>query len=106
MILRGEDDKVSPQKPSADERDALKSYFYLMSRLYRMCHSADGTVAGRLIIQLRTACGECAKEFQQLLAKYPPQTFSRQIASLWYVPTPVRDRVVTPLLIPFLLLRE
>lgn len=29
------------KKPSPDERDALKSYFYLMSRLYRMCHSLD-----------------------------------------------------------------
>ncbi|KAF5317255.1 hypothetical protein D9611_003633 [Ephemerocybe angulata] len=52
-----------PKKPNADERQALSSYFYLMSRLY--------------------PCGECATEFQQLLAKYPPQTSSRLAASQW-----------------------
>ncbi|KAF8150448.1 ERV/ALR sulfhydryl oxidase domain-containing protein [Mycena galopus ATCC 62051] len=36
-----------------DERDALSSYFHLLSRLY--------------------PCGECAAEFQMLLQKYPPQ---------------------------------
>lgn len=41
------------QKPNADERDALKSYLYLFSRLY--------------------PCGECAEEFQALLRDYPPQ---------------------------------
>ncbi|KIY71815.1 hypothetical protein CYLTODRAFT_98900 [Cylindrobasidium torrendii FP15055 ss-10] len=52
-----------PETPSPDEREALDSYFHLLSRLY--------------------PCGECAAEFQQLLAKYPPQTSSRKAASLW-----------------------
>ncbi|TFK26281.1 hypothetical protein FA15DRAFT_667573 [Coprinopsis marcescibilis] len=52
-----------PEHPTPDERDALKSYFYLTSRLY--------------------PCGECAAEFQLLLKKYPPQTSSRRAASLW-----------------------
>ncbi|KAJ7807876.1 ERV/ALR sulfhydryl oxidase domain-containing protein [Mycena olivaceomarginata] len=42
-----------PEKPTQDERDALSSYFHLLSRLY--------------------PCGECASEFQMLLKKYPPQ---------------------------------
>lgn len=41
------------QTPTADEREALNAYFHLTSRLY--------------------PCGECAAEFQLLLAKYPPQ---------------------------------
>ncbi|KAF4620936.1 hypothetical protein D9613_001097 [Agrocybe pediades] len=52
-----------PENPTADERNALSTYFYLSSRLY--------------------PCGECATEFQQLLKKYPPQTSSRKAASLW-----------------------
>ncbi|KAJ7655369.1 ERV/ALR sulfhydryl oxidase domain-containing protein [Mycena rosella] len=52
-----------PEKPTQDERDALGSYFHLLSRLY--------------------PCGECAAEFQMLLEKYPPQTSSRRSASLW-----------------------
>ncbi|KAJ3565186.1 hypothetical protein NP233_g7802 [Leucocoprinus birnbaumii] len=52
-----------PEHPTADEREALKSYFHLTSRLY--------------------PCGECATEFQQLLKKFPPQTSSRRAASLW-----------------------
>ncbi|KAJ7057069.1 ERV/ALR sulfhydryl oxidase domain-containing protein [Mycena amicta] len=52
-----------PEKPTQDERDALSSYFHLLSRLY--------------------PCGECAHEFQELLRKYPPQTSSRRAASLW-----------------------
>ena len=41
------------KEPTQDQRDALDSYFHLMSRLY--------------------PCGECAAEFQLLLKKYPPQ---------------------------------
>jgi len=52
-----------PEKPTQDERDALSSYFHLLSRLY--------------------PCGECAMEFQQLLKSHPPQTSSRRAASLW-----------------------
>ncbi|KAJ3879021.1 ERV/ALR sulfhydryl oxidase domain-containing protein [Lentinula edodes] len=52
-----------PEAPTNDERDALNSYFHLLSRLY--------------------PCGECATEFQALLKKFPPQTSSRRAASLW-----------------------
>ncbi|WVW86689.1 hypothetical protein I302_108743 [Kwoniella bestiolae CBS 10118] len=52
-----------PDEPTEDDRQALKSYFHLFSRLY--------------------PCGECAAEFQKLLKDYPPQTGSRKSASLW-----------------------
>ncbi|KAG8876970.1 hypothetical protein FRB98_006939 [Tulasnella sp. 332] len=67
-----------PEKPTQDERHALESYFYLLSRLY--------------------PCGECATEFQQLLKKYPPQTSSRKTASLWlcYVHNQVNERLKKP----------
>ncbi|KAG9050825.1 hypothetical protein FS837_001935 [Tulasnella sp. UAMH 9824] len=65
-------------KPTDDQRHALESYFYLFSRLY--------------------PCGECAREFQQLLKKYPPQTSSRKTASLWlcYVHNLVNVRLRKP----------
>ncbi|KAF5322513.1 hypothetical protein D9619_001583 [Psilocybe cf. subviscida] len=67
-----------PESPTQDERDALSSYFYLSSRLY--------------------PCGECAAEFQQLLAQYPPQTASRKTASLWLcaVHNKVNERLKKP----------
>ncbi|KAI0262251.1 ERV/ALR sulfhydryl oxidase domain-containing protein [Gloeopeniophorella convolvens] len=67
-----------PEAPTEDEREALKSYFYLTSRLY--------------------PCGECAVEFQQLLALYPPQTSSRRSASLWlcHVHNLVNERLKKP----------
>ncbi|KAI9601510.1 hypothetical protein H4Q26_001332 [Puccinia striiformis f. sp. tritici PST-130] len=49
-------------KPTADEREALKAFIYLFSRLY--------------------PCGDCARHFQELLKQYPPQTSSRNVASL------------------------
>ncbi|KAF8334226.1 ERV/ALR sulfhydryl oxidase domain-containing protein [Cantharellus anzutake] len=52
-----------PEHPTHDEREALKNYFYLTSRLY--------------------PCGECASHFQKLLKEYPPQTATRKTASLW-----------------------
>ncbi|KAF3912177.1 hypothetical protein ABW21_db0207341 [Orbilia brochopaga] len=52
-----------PEKPSADEREALKSYIHLFARLY--------------------PCGECAAHFRILLEQYPPQTSSRGAASQW-----------------------
>ncbi|KAL4266104.1 Sulfhydryl oxidase [Pleurotus pulmonarius] len=67
-----------PESPTADERDALNSYFHLLSRLY--------------------PCGECATEFQQLLKKFPPQTSSRRAASLWlcFVHNQVNERLKKP----------
>ncbi|KAF8472793.1 ERV/ALR sulfhydryl oxidase domain-containing protein [Kalaharituber pfeilii] len=67
-----------PQKPTHDERDALKSYVYLFARLY--------------------PCGECGEHFRGLLAKYPPQTSSRDAASQWgcFVHNQVNERLGKP----------
>jgi len=67
-----------PEHPTDDEREALRSYFYLTSRLY--------------------PCGECAAEFQQLLELYPPQTSSRLSASGWlcFVHNLVNERLEKP----------
>ncbi|KAI0279100.1 ERV/ALR sulfhydryl oxidase domain-containing protein [Russula aff. rugulosa BPL654] len=64
-----------PEHPTDDEREALRSYFYLTSRLY--------------------PCGECAAEFQQLLELYPPQTSSRLSAAGWlcFVHNKVNERL-------------
>ncbi|KAK0725067.1 ERV/ALR sulfhydryl oxidase domain-containing protein [Lasiosphaeris hirsuta] len=52
-----------PEKPSADESLALKTYIQLFARLY--------------------PCGECASHFQKLIKKYPPQTSGRNAAAGW-----------------------
>ncbi|KAK8849488.1 hypothetical protein IAR55_004822 [Kwoniella newhampshirensis] len=67
-----------PNEPTDDDRQALKSYFHLFSRLY--------------------PCGECAAEFQKLLKEFPPQTSSRKSASLWlcHVHNQVNARLSKP----------
>jgi len=52
-----------PDKPTADDSQALKSYIHLFARLY--------------------PCGDCARHFQQILAKYPPQVATRSTAAAW-----------------------
>ncbi|KAI8150581.1 FAD-linked sulfhydryl oxidase ERV2, partial [Colletotrichum sp. SAR 10_70] len=52
-----------PEKPTADDSLALKTYIQLFARLY--------------------PCGDCASHFRKLLAKYPPQTSSRNAAAGW-----------------------
>ena len=52
-----------PDKPTAEESAALRSYIYLFARLY--------------------PCGECATHFQKILSKFPPQTSSRSTAAAW-----------------------
>ena len=52
-----------PEKPTHDDSLALQTYIKLFARLY--------------------PCGECAAHFQTLLAKYPPQTSSRNAAAGW-----------------------
>ncbi|KAJ0166659.1 FAD-linked sulfhydryl oxidase ERV2 [Colletotrichum tanaceti] len=52
-----------PEKPTPDDSLALKTYIQLFARLY--------------------PCGECASHFRKLLAKYPPQTSSRNAAAGW-----------------------
>jgi FAD-linked sulfhydryl oxidase len=68
-----------PDKPTADDSLALKTYIQLFARLY--------------------PCGDCARHFQQLLAKYPPQVGSRSSAAVWacYVHNQVNERLDKPI---------
>jgi hypothetical protein len=52
-----------PDKPTADESLALKTYIHLFQRLY--------------------PCGECAGHFGKILEKFPPQVSSRSAAAAW-----------------------
>jgi len=52
-----------PDKPTEEDSQALKSYIHLFARLY--------------------PCGDCARHFQQILAKYPPQVATRSTAAAW-----------------------
>ncbi|CZT42892.1 related to ERV1 protein, mitochondrial precursor [Rhynchosporium secalis] len=52
-----------PDKPTEDDSAALKSYLHLFARLY--------------------PCGECARHFQKILKKFPPQVASRSTAAAW-----------------------
>ncbi|KAK6454222.1 ERV/ALR sulfhydryl oxidase domain-containing protein [Scheffersomyces xylosifermentans] len=52
-----------PDKPSKQEQATLSQYIELFSQVY--------------------PCGDCARHFQKLLKKYPPQTGSRKTAALW-----------------------
>jgi FAD-linked sulfhydryl oxidase len=52
-----------PDKPTEEDSSALKSYIYLFARLY--------------------PCGDCARHFQKILSKYPPQVASRSTAAAW-----------------------
>ncbi|RIB27997.1 ERV/ALR sulfhydryl oxidase domain-containing protein [Gigaspora rosea] len=52
-----------PENPTTSEKEALRNFLHLFSRLY--------------------PCGECAAEFQEILKKYPPQVSSREAASQW-----------------------
>ncbi|KAF9730689.1 hypothetical protein PMIN06_004181 [Paraphaeosphaeria minitans] len=52
-----------PEKPTEEEKEALRSYVHLFQRLY--------------------PCGECAEHFGKVLAKYPPQVSSRSAAAMW-----------------------
>jgi len=52
-----------PDKPTEDDSSAMKSYIYLFARLY--------------------PCGDCARHFQQILEKYPPQVATRSTAAAW-----------------------
>jgi hypothetical protein len=67
-----------PEKPSADDSLALKTYIQLFARLY--------------------PCGDCARHFQQLLKKYPPQVGSRNSAAGWacFVHNEVNQRLNKP----------
>ncbi|KXX73108.1 FAD-linked sulfhydryl oxidase ERV2 [Madurella mycetomatis] len=64
-----------PEEPTPDDQLALKTYIQLFARLY--------------------PCGDCASHFQKLIAKYPPQTSSRDAAAGWacYVHNQVNRRL-------------
>ncbi|KAK7512176.1 FAD dependent sulfhydryl oxidase-like protein Erv2 [Phyllosticta citriasiana] len=68
-----------PDKPSEDEKVALKTYIHLFQRLY--------------------PCGECASHFATILEKYPPQVSSRSAAAAWgcHVHNQVNKRLQKPL---------
>lgn len=52
-----------PDAPSAQEQATLTQYITLFAQVY--------------------PCGDCARHFQKLLAKFPPQTKLRKNAALW-----------------------
>jgi FAD-linked sulfhydryl oxidase len=52
-----------PDEPTEEDSSSLKSFVYLFARLY--------------------PCGECARHFQKLLEKYPPQVRTRSSAAAW-----------------------
>jgi FAD-linked sulfhydryl oxidase len=52
-----------PDEPTEDDSVALKSYIHLFARLY--------------------PCGDCARHFQKILEKFPPQVKSRSTAAAW-----------------------
>ncbi|KAH8602977.1 ERV/ALR sulfhydryl oxidase domain-containing protein [Bisporella sp. PMI_857] len=68
-----------PDKPTEDDSQALKSYIYLFARLY--------------------PCGDCARHFQKILAKFPPQVATRSTAAAWacHVHNEVNTRLKKPL---------
>ncbi|KAF2265593.1 hypothetical protein CC78DRAFT_444802, partial [Lojkania enalia] len=67
-----------PEKPTDDEKEALRSFVHLFQRLY--------------------PCGECAEHFGTVLVKYPPQVHSRSAAAMWgcYVHNIVNQRLHKP----------
>lgn len=68
-----------PEKPSESEETTLSQYIRLFAQVY--------------------PCGDCARHFQELLNKYPPQTKSRKTAALWgcHVHNKVNERLEKPI---------
>ena len=65
-----------PEHPTLDEREALISYIHLFARLYPC---GEWYITNHDICQINFS----AKHFQALLASHPPQSSSREAASLW-----------------------
>lgn len=67
-----------PEKPTKQEQSTLKQYIYLFAKVY--------------------PCGDCARHFQQLLQKFPPQVGSRKLAAVWgcHVHNQVNKRLNKP----------
>ena len=68
-----------PEEPTPDDRKTLETFIHLFGRLY--------------------PCGECAQHFRELLAKYPPQTSSRNAAAGWlcFAHNLVNERLEKPI---------
>lgn len=68
-----------PDKPSKQEKSTLAQYIQLFAQVY--------------------PCGDCARHFQKLLKKYPPQIGSRKTAALWGcdIHNKVNDRLKKPI---------
>lgn len=73
-----------PEKPTEDQKEALRSYIYLFARLYPWYWDSFLTCSmpdrGLTVDDIS---GECAEHFMQHLSKYPPQVSSRNAASGW-----------------------
>lgn len=67
-----------PENPSQQEQSTLGQYIQLFAQVY--------------------PCGDCARHFQGLLKKYPPQTRNRKTAALWgcHVHNKVNERLGKP----------
>lgn len=67
-----------PDKPTILEKTTLKLYIHLFAQVY--------------------PCGDCARHFLKLLAKYPVQVESRKTAALWgcHIHNKVNERLDKP----------
>ncbi|CAI5760321.1 unnamed protein product [Candida verbasci] len=67
-----------PELPTTQQKNTLESYIYLFGQVY--------------------PCGDCARHFQTLLKKYPPQIGSRKTAALWgcHIHNKVNERLNKP----------
>lgn len=68
-----------PEKPDQQQKATLRQYIQLFAQVY--------------------PCGDCARHFQGLLQKYPPQVSSRKTAALWgcHVHNKVNERLQKPI---------
>ncbi|ANZ73509.1 BA75_00355T0 [Komagataella pastoris] len=67
-----------PESPSENQKSTLNDYIYLFAQVY--------------------PCGDCARHFNLLLQKYPPQLSSRQVAAVWgcHIHNQVNKRLEKP----------
>lgn len=67
-----------PDKPTDQEKATLKLYIHFFGQVY--------------------PCGDCARHFQKLLKKFPPQVSSRKTAAVWgcHIHNQVNERLKKP----------
>lgn len=67
-----------PDEPTKQQKNTLKQYLYLFAQVY--------------------PCGDCARHFQKLLQKYPPQVGSRKTAAIWgcHIHNKVNEKLKKP----------